>query len=407
MYLPLDSLFLLAIFLSLAPNKCGAADDDSYSASSHIGLNYALHLQKNPLDTNVAASILASTFTSLQKAKLFGSSERDMEDAEALLSVGIKKITVAVPQYLVWNGETRTSAVDSAFAGTFVDTVIKPLMEKGATVSIAVGNEPFAYWHATPGDILLSAYRNVRTALIEADLKKSVQMMVPFQFGIIENSYPPSDATIRDEFLPAIEELVQLMYEDGDPFEINIYPYFAFRDNADEIPLEYALGSSGGDNYGSLFQAMHAAVEFALLKLHSNFTENNLIVVGEVGWPTEDTYFPSEDNGWRNDTGFPHANVQNAEIFLNNVLATGIPVYVFEAFDEQAKSVDSGAGAQFSNVENHWGIFTEDGDLKFEVPVLMESVDNTSTSEANAIGGYSSSSFVSGVCVLFIRLSFL
>ena len=392
----IDSMLFLFAFLATlnAKRPCKAAGD--YLPASHVGVNYALALQKEPLDTSYAASVLSSTFPSLQKAKLFGSSENDIRDAEALLDVGIKNIAIAVPQYLVWNGET--SAVDDAFARNFVDAVVRPLMDKGATVSIAVGNEPFAYWHSTPGDVLLASYRHVRTALIDAGLKESVPMMIPFQTGIMEDSYPPPNASIREEFRPAIKELVQLMYEDGDPFEINIYPYFAFRDNADVIPLEYALGSQGGDDgYSSLFEAMHAAVEFALLKLHSNFTQDNLVVVGEVGWPTEDTYFPSEENGWRNDTGFEHANVENANIFLNNVLDTGIPVYIFQAFDEQAKSVDSGAGTQFSNVENHWGIFTEEGELKYDVPLLqapsVAATDNFGASDTSEASSMANNSF--------------
>ena len=366
--------FLIAFFAIPMSYTSHAAID----SASHVGMNYALALQKNELDTTVAASILSKKFPSLQKAKLFGSSERDMKDAEALLNVGIKKITVAIRQKDVWNNTTSTSIVDDTYAKNFVDTVVKPLVKKGATISVAVGNEPFAYWHDTPGNVLLSAYRNVRTALIEAGLKQSVEMMIPFQMGITKDSYPASNAVIRDEYRPAIKELLDIMYEDGDPFEVNIYPYFAYRDNVDVIPLDYALGIPGGsEQYGSLFEAMHAAIEYALLKLHSNFTKDNLIVVGEVGWPTEDKYFPSEANGWRNDTGFPYANVENATVFINNVLATGIPVYIFEAFDEQGKSVDDGAGDQFSNVENHWGIFTEAGDLKYDVPILMASPNYT------------------------------
>lgn len=306
--------------------------------------------------------------------------------------------------------------MDEAFAKNFVDTVVVPLMDEGATVSVVVGNEPLAYWHATPGDVLVAAYRNVRSALIDAGVKEKVKMMVPFQTGVLQDSYPPQNAIFREDFRPAIEEISTLMYEDGDPFEVNIYPYFAFRDNPEDIPLDFALGNAGNDEYGSLFQAMYAAVEAALLKLNSNFTEDNLVVVGEVGWPTEDTYFPAEHNGWRNDTGFPHANVENAKTFMNNVLATGLPVYVFEAFDEQAKATDSGAGTQFSNVENHWGIFTEDGELKYDVPLLMaKPADNDApptvvagqpTSDAVGFKMYSLGALFSGVLGSFAAIVF-
>ena len=48
-----------------------------------------------------------------------------------------------------------------------------------------------------------------------------------------------------------------------------------------------------------------------------------------------------------------------------------VPLYLFEAFDEQKKAGDGGAGAIGSAVENNWGVFTEAGRAKYEIPALM------------------------------------
>mmetsp|Transcript_33179 Transcript_33179/g.48661 ORF Transcript_33179/g.48661 Transcript_33179/m.48661 type:complete len:402 (+) Transcript_33179:106-1311(+) len=358
----LDSIQLITHLLMMSQTQL-------VSAKSHVGFNFALALQKEPLEAEKAAEILTKTFPHLSKAKLFGSSPEDLNNADILFAAGIKEVTVAVPQFQVWNG--FASAVDDAFAKTLVDTAILPRISSGENkMSIVIGNEPFASWHNTPGDALLSSYRAVRNALIEAGVKKEVKMSVPFQYGILQNTFPPSSSEFREEFKPTIEALAEHMYEDEDMFEINIYPYFAYRDNSDVIPLGYALGTNStvapdGIEYSSLLHAMYSGVESALLKLNSNFTEKSLIVIGETGWPTEDTPFDT------NIKPFEFASIENAEEFMKNALATKIPLYIFEAFDEQLKSIDSGAGGQFSNVENNWGFFKENGDPKYEIAELQ------------------------------------
>jgi hypothetical protein len=63
-------------------------------------------------------------------------------------------------------------------------------------------------------------------------------------------------------------------------------------------------------------------------------------------------------------------------------------MYLFEAFDEQKKSGDSGAGAQTSNVENHWGVFTEAGKAKYTIAELaVPRASTPATSPAPAPAG--------------------
>ena len=93
----------------------------------------------------------------------------------------------------------------------------------------------------------------------------------------------------------------------------------------------------------------------ALVKVDARFTADKLpVIVGETGWPTSDNTYDG-------------ASVANAEAYVRNALATKIPLYLFEAFDEQKKSGDSGAGTQTSDVENHWGVFTEAGVAKYSI----------------------------------------
>ncbi len=53
-----------------------------------------------------------------------------------------------------------------------------------------------------------------------------------------------------------------------------------------------------------------------------------------------------------------------------HAVASGIPMHLFEAFDEKLKSGDSGAGAHGHAVEHNWGVFTEGGVAKYRISEL-------------------------------------
>lgn len=78
--------------------------------------------------------------------------------------------------------------------------------------------------------------------------------------------------------------------------------------------------------------------------------------IGETGWPTDGTNFESA-----------YPSVDNAKQFWQEgicaIRAWGINVIAFEAFDEDWKPDTSG----ISDVEKHWGIWTSDKTLKYDI----------------------------------------
>ena len=78
----------------------------SNPTAHQVGFNYALALQVNRLDTNKAAGYLSAAFPQVTKAKLFN---HDLKDVDALLAVGIKDVTLAIPNY-------ELTKVDAAWA---------------------------------------------------------------------------------------------------------------------------------------------------------------------------------------------------------------------------------------------------------------------------------------------------
>lgn len=78
--------------------------------------------------------------------------------------------------------------------------------------------------------------------------------------------------------------------------------------------------------------------------------------VGETGWPTGGTNF-----------GAAYPSVQNAQQFWQEGVCAmrgwGVNVIAFEAFDEDWKPDTSG----ISDVEKHWGIWTSEKSLKYNI----------------------------------------
>ncbi|RAL10400.1 1,3-beta-glucanosyltransferase Bgt1 [Aspergillus homomorphus CBS 101889] len=82
---------------------------------------------------------------------------------------------------------------------------------------------------------------------------------------------------------------------------------------------------------------------------------------GETGWPTD---------GGSNYGSHSVAGTKNAEQFYQTsvcpMLASGVDVFYFEAFDETWKPNSVGDNGQ-SMDEKHWGLFTADGKPKFNI----------------------------------------
>jgi hypothetical protein len=70
----------------------------------------------------------------------------------------------------------------------------------------------------------------------------------------------------------------------------------------------------------------------------------------------------------------------------------GLPLFLFEAFDETNKVQDGGAGAIGAVVENNWGLFTENGTVKYVLPCssITPSTSPASSAQPSASPGTSS-----------------
>ncbi|KAL0398331.1 UNVERIFIED_CONTAM: Glucan endo-1,3-beta-glucosidase 11 [Sesamum radiatum] len=164
------------------------------------------------------------------------------------------------------------------------------------------------------------------------------------------------------------------------PFWINAYPYFAYKDNPDKIPLDYVLLNPNSGtvdpntklHYDNMLYAQVDAVTFAMAKMGYGGLE---VRVSETGWPSR---------GDPNEIG---ATLENAAIYNRNILRrqlanegtplrprTRLEIYVFALFNEDMKPGPTS--------ERNYGLFQPDGTMAYNVGLsaLSTATSTSSTS---------------------------
>ncbi|KAI3994716.1 hypothetical protein MKX01_002332 [Papaver californicum] len=150
---------------------------------------------------------------------------------------------------------------------------------------ISAGNE------VIPGELanyVLPAMKNLDAALKAVGRKIPVSTSVPS--NVLGVSYPPSAGEFSAATAPIMEPIIAFLASESYPLLVNVYPYFAYISNPEDISLDYALFNSnevvvrdGELGYKNLFLAMIDAVYAALEKSGGSTVQ---IYVSETGWPS-------------------------------------------------------------------------------------------------------------------------
>ncbi|KAF3452500.1 hypothetical protein FNV43_RR02933 [Rhamnella rubrinervis] len=223
---------------------------------------------------------------------------------------------------------------------------------------IAVGNE----LHPADAETkyLLPALQNIQTAISAANLQDQIKVSTAIDTTLLENTYPPSNGAFSGPASEFMKPIVSFLAQNGSPLLANIYTYFSYVDNPQDISLPYALFTSPGVvttdpnnnlEYQNLFDALLDSLYAALEKAGA---PNLQVVISESGWPS------AGGNG---------ATVENAGTYYKNLIdhvKNGTPkkkgaieAYLFAMFDENTKDGDE--------VEKHFGLFSADGQPKYQV----------------------------------------
>ncbi|OEL37776.1 Glucan endo-1,3-beta-glucosidase, acidic isoform [Dichanthelium oligosanthes] len=214
---------------------------------------------------------------------------------------------------------------------------------------IAVGNE------VSGGDTnnILPAMQNINNALSNAGLG-SIKVSTAVQSGVTQG-FPPSQGSFSQGYMGPIAQFLQ---STGAPLLANIYPYFAYTGNEQQINLNYALFTApgtvvqdGNNAYQNLFDAL---VDTMYSALENAGAGNVNIVVSESGWPS---------------AGGDAASTGNAQTYNQNLInhvGQGTPkrpgaieTYIFAMFNEDQK--------QGLETERHFGLFNPDKSAAYPI----------------------------------------
>lgn len=120
--------------------------------------------------------------------------------------------------------------------------------------------------------------------------------------------------------------------------------------------FSYWQGQMIGNATGSFFDDVMQAFG-RIQSVAGSVSKGPELWVGEVGWPTAGTNYQSATPG-----------TDNAQTFWSSaicgMLAWGVNVFSFEAFDEPWKPVSTGSDGSVAD-ETHWGVWNADRSSKY------------------------------------------
>ncbi|KAF8102121.1 hypothetical protein N665_0201s0407 [Sinapis alba] len=219
---------------------------------------------------------------------------------------------------------------------------------------ITVGNEVQPSEPAASA--VFQAMQNIDKAVSGAGL--GIKVSTAIDMGATMDTSPPSHGRFTDDYKNFLQPVIDFLVSKQSPLLLNNYPYFSYKDNMENIPLEYALFkptpvvNDDQYSYQNLFDAQLDSVYAALEKSNGGSLD---IVVSESGWPTE---------------GGPGTSVENAMTYVNNLIqhvksgtprkpGKAIETYIFAMLDENLKDPPE--------LEKFWGMFLPSQQPKYDV----------------------------------------
>ncbi|KAL5548464.1 hypothetical protein UlMin_003695 [Ulmus minor] len=342
----------------------------SFSEAGSVGINYGRIANDLPSPSKVVELLKSH---GVARVKLY---DTDSEVLTALENSGIS-VTVALPNKLL-----SAAAKDQSFTDSWVQSNISQFYLKTKIEAIAVGNEVFVDPNNTT-QFLVPAMKNLQSSLVKHNFT-SIKLSSPVALSALQNSYPPSSGSFKTELIePVIKPMLEFLHQTGSYLMVNVYPFFAYSANSDEISLDYALfnnnsgnvDSANGLKYDNLFDAQVDAVYAAMSGLGYDGVS---LEVTETGWPSK---------GDENEIG---ASQQNAASYNGNLVRrvltqSGTPlrpkqalsVFLFALFNENQKPGPTS--------ERNYGLFYPSEERVYEVPLTAEELagDTSTTPSSN------------------------
>ncbi|KAB2603105.1 glucan endo-1,3-beta-glucosidase 7 [Pyrus ussuriensis x Pyrus communis] len=331
----------------------------SADSQSFIGVNYGQVADNLPPPSDTA-KLLQST--AIKRVRLYGA---DPAIIKALAGSGIAIAIGAA------NGDLPALASDPNAAAQWVNSNVLPFYPASKIDLINVGNEVLLSNDQGLISQLLPAMRNVQSALSAASLGGKVRVSTVHSMAVLAQSDPPSSGLFIPGFQDVLKGLLAFQRDNGSPFAVNPYPFFAYQSDPRPETLAFCLfqpnagrvDSGSGVKYMNMFDAQVDAVRSALNAV--GFKDID-ILIAETGWPY---------HGDSNEVG---TSVENARAYNGNLIAhlrsmVGTPLmpgksvetYIFALYDEDLKPGPAS--------ERSFGLFKPDLTATYEVGLTKSS----------------------------------
>ncbi|KAG8387494.1 hypothetical protein BUALT_Bualt02G0027000 [Buddleja alternifolia] len=307
-----------------------AIDSFITTRSLGLGINYGQIANNLPSPSHVAG-FLGSL--NISRVKLY---DADPNVLSAFANSDVEFVIGLGNEYL-------QKMTDPIQAQTWIQQHVKPYFPQTKIKCITIGNEVLTGNNTQLMTYLAPAMLSIYAAIQNLGLSKEIYVTTAHSFGILANSFPPSSGAFKQDLSEYIQKILEFHAQTGSPFLINAYPFFAYKDNPEQVSLNYVLFEPNNGTtdplttlrYDNMLYAQIDAVYSAIKAMGHNDIQ---VKVSETGWPSK---------GDLNEVG---ATPQNARLYNRNLLrlieknegtpakpSVPVDIYVFALFNEDLK----------------------------------------------------------------------
>ncbi|GJY12087.1 glucan endo-1,3-beta-glucosidase 14-like protein [Tanacetum coccineum] len=311
-----------------------------------VGINYG-QIANNLPPTSHVSTLLKSL--NISRVKLY---DADPKVLSSFTNTNVEFIIGLGNEYL-------PRMQDPQEAQIWIQQNVQPYLSQTKITCITVGNEILGGQDTQLPQYLYPAMKSMYEALVNLGLNKQVYITTAHSLQILATSFPPSQGAFREDLVQYLQPILAFHAQTNSPFLINVYPYFAYKNDPNNVPLEYVLFEPNAGaidpntnlKYDNMLYAQIDAVYSAIRALNY---DNILVQISETGWPSK---------GDENEFG---ATVQNAGIYHKNLIqrmqqrqgtpanpSQPIDIYVFALFNENMKPGPTS--------ERNYGLYYPDG----------------------------------------------
>ncbi|CAL5067605.1 unnamed protein product [Urochloa decumbens] len=317
-----------------------------------VGINYGQIADNLPSPSRVSWLLRSMQ---VSKVKLY---DADPHVLGAFADTGV--------EFVVGIGNENVSAMmDPSAARAWIQRHVQPFLPSTRITCITVGNEVFKGNDTALKANLLPAMESVYQALGALGLRGRVNVTTAHSLDIMGNSFPPSAGAFRGDVVPYMQPILGFLAMAGSPFLINCYPYFAYKADPGNVPLDYVLfrpnagvtDASTRLTYDNMLYAQVDSVYAAIQALgHTDID----VKISETGWPSKGD--PDEAGATPEYAGTYIGNLlQRIQMKQGTPMRPSVPidVYVFALFNENMKPGPAS--------ERNYGLYYPDGTPVYNV----------------------------------------